>query len=194
MYISFHLHLTMQKKRAKSTEGMCVLPFLCFKTLHIRAPNPLDTNFISHTQKLFISAQNFPPRGMSTSHSGVLCKDLCDAFEQAGASAQPRTARSLPVGAMSSVHYLVQACPVFAVLFSLVHASLCKHLHPPTLIFRTKDIKLTVNLSQNLKFTYPSSLESLSSDPVFASDSAYPLCDQSKTLDWTHADVINIWM
>lgn len=36
----------------------------------------------------------------------------------------------------------------------LVLASLRKHLHPPTLIFRTKDIKLTANLNQNLKVTY----------------------------------------
>ena len=110
---------------------MCVLPFLCFKTLHIRAPNPLDTNFISHTKKLFISAQNFPPRGMSTSHSGVLCKGLCAVSEQAGAFAQQQTAWSLPVRAMSSVHYLVQTCPVFAVLFSFA-SRLSVQTPPPT--------------------------------------------------------------
>lgn len=67
---------------------MCVLPFICFKTLHVRVPNPLDTNFVSCTQKLFISVQYFSPRGLSTSHSEVLCKDLLDVFEQAGASTQ----------------------------------------------------------------------------------------------------------
>lgn len=120
-----------QKKRAKSREGMYVLPFLCFKTLHVRAPNPLDTNLISRTQKLFISAQNLPPRGMSTSHGAVLCKDLCAVFEQADASAQHWTARSLPGGVMSSVHYLVQTCPVFAVLFSF-GSCLSVQTPPPT--------------------------------------------------------------
>lgn len=133
VYISLHLHLAMQKnkKRAKSREGTCALPCLCFKTVHVRAPNPLDTNCISCTQKLFITAEHFPPRGMSTSRSGVLCKELGAVFEQAAASAQQRAAGNLPVGAVSSAPYLVQTCPVFAALVS-VGSCLSVQTPPPT--------------------------------------------------------------
>lgn len=110
---------------------MCVLPFLCFPASHVKALNPLDTDFVSCTQKLFISAQFFPPRGMSTSHSRVLCKVLCAVLEQAGVSTQQQTTWSLPVGAMSSVRYPVQTCPVFAVLFSF-GSCLSVQTPPPT--------------------------------------------------------------
>lgn len=68
---------------------------------------------------------------MSTSHSGVLCKNLYNVFEQAGASIQQQATWSLPVGALSSVHYPVQACFMFALLFSF-SSRLSVQTSPPT--------------------------------------------------------------
>lgn len=154
---------------------MCVLPFLCFTTSHVKALNPLDTGFVSSTQKLFISAQFFSPkRHVYLTQRSVVQGPLCclvypPSSKRLGACQWVLCHRDIP----QCRHALCLLC------YSLsVHDSLCKHLHPPTLILRTKDIKLTVNLNQSLKFTYPYSLESLSSDLVFVSDSSCSLSDQ----------------
>lgn len=61
MYIYPFIFTSHCRKRiTKSVERMFILPFLCIKTLNIKTQNPLDTDFISNTQKLFISAQNIP--------------------------------------------------------------------------------------------------------------------------------------
>lgn len=169
---------------------MCLLPFLCFKTYILELQIPWIQNSPA-VHKSYLYLLKIFPQKACLPHM----LECCARTSVLSLSKLAHLPSIQQLGACQQVlcHRYVTQCRHALCLLCYspsVHASLCKCLHP--LIFRTKDIKPTINLKQNLKFIYP--LESLSSDPVFIPDSASSLRDRSKTLDWTHAGAINIWI